>query len=254
MTYQEHLRHVRIHTLSDQQRMVATLCNNCPTTATLVNGWPLGMPASLDPKLVIIGASPGDSPKPGHTGAVSDYGECLPTVNPSLNSDFYYEDSRKYWKKIRYLLLAFCNRERSIESLPDAIALTSHLNLSTIANGQAGVEGIEPDVVRWVSRLLNNKHSPDLVVLVGLKKIMLDDKQNRVINWWNCKGGLLVNWKQPEESPLLGTSLSFREWMATNAAGHRVRIVMWPNHPSRVPFGSIQIWNQTVDQFLSAGD
>lgn len=184
---------------------------------------------------------------PGDAGPAFGYASA-PTVSTPENSHYYYPDTKRYTEKIRYLAHGFCLGEGSLTSERDALSISSHLNLGTGRAGQATIGDVEPDVIAWVSDLLNNVHNPDVIVLFGLKKILSHPQVN---DWWNCAGGLQMDWRAwHRETPLNGYSYSFKEWTVRNAHGHAVRVVMWPNHPSRVPFGDMNVWKRAVHQYF----
>jgi hypothetical protein len=101
-----------------------------------------------------------------------------------------------------------------------------------------------------VSKLLNETHSPDLVVLFGLNGILKDDE---ISGWWN-ESGLPVDWKNPPNTLRFNgysqTNYYFREWTVKNSKNHPIRLVIWPNHPSRPPFSDLSIWKQSVNEYF----
>lgn len=109
---------------------------------------------------------------------------------------------------------------------------------------------VEKDIVKWISCLLNSVHDPDLVILFGLTSIMRDAE---IRSWWNDERGLYVDWERPRERQFRGyskKSLLYREWQVQNARRHRMRIVIWPNHPSRAPFTDFDTWKLSVREYL----
>ena len=215
------------------------------------------MPASLDPKIVLIGASPGNSPIAGDKGAATGY-TSIPTVFTPENSHFYYKDGKRYTEEVRYLARAFCLMEGTVTSERDALSLCSHFNLGTKRAGTVSKPVIEQDVVQWVSRLLNTVHNPDLIVLFGLLKI-LQDRDQEVSSWWNCKGGLQINWNKPDHQRIFSgytkKALRYREWIAHNSQGNDVRVVTWPQHPSKPPFThDMKMWESSVAEGLASND
>lgn len=132
----------------------------------------------------------------------------------------------------------------------DALSLVSHVNLGTGSAGQATVRDVERDYVAWASRLINVIHNPDLVVFFGLSRILRD---HTVSSWWNHQSGISVDWHKPDriyDFPTNKKNYKFRIWDKINANGHAVKLVAWPNHPSRPPFGSIEVWKRSVDEFV----
>jgi hypothetical protein len=244
MTYKDHLNRLRALSAVELASGVAALCATCPSE---LQPWPVGMPASLDPKIILIGVSPGNSPTPGDTEAAEDWSS-IPTVETPKDSHFYYPDGTRYWDKLKYLARQFCAREGTVSSERDALSLCSHFNLGTKRAGTANKNVVESDVIAWVSRLLNTVHNPDLVVLFGLGAILRD---SMVAADWNCEGGLLIDWNTPHQKRLLsGYAYQYREWTVQNAQGHDVQIVLWPNHPSKHPFADMKVWKRSVDEYL----
>jgi hypothetical protein len=211
--------------------------------------WPEGFPASIDPRLVFIGVSYGNSPDKSSEAkrkSGSGYFKSSPSAVKDLTSHFYYPDTRSYWEKLRLLSNLYFSQLSEV----DAISLTTHINLGTGSAGGASVHDVEERYVRWASRLINYSHNPDLVILFGLWGIIRD---SRVTQWWNHRQGINVDWARPSHTlnfPVSGRIYRFRAWTALNANGHLVKVVIWPNHPSRPPFGSLQNWKKSVDDFI----
>jgi mRNA-degrading endonuclease HigB of HigAB toxin-antitoxin module len=249
MNYFEHLKFLESRSPEEINRAITDLINTTPNLQ-----WPDGMPASIDPKLVLIGVSYGNSPSVEIEISYENGGEYFvstPSVNKTINSHFYYPDTRGYWKKLRYLCFEFCKRNCHDITENQAISLASHFNLGTGSAGLATKKDVEEVYVKWVSSLLNKKHSPDLVVLFGLNSILKDDE---ICNWWNYESGLKVNWKKPDNiRSFFGykvKNLVFREWSVTNSNNQSMRLVIWPNHPSRSPFSDYSIWVQSVNEYM----
>lgn len=214
------------------------------------------MPASIDPELVFIGVSPGNSPMPQEH--VSP--ECerqtptfvsAPTAYKPSNSHFYYPDSSRYWEKLRYLAHQYFLSEDPNTTEHEAISRCSHFNLGTGDAGSATKHDVEKEVVKWVSNLLNVEQTPKLVILFGLLNILKDEE---VKSWWNHSRGLKVPWSSPDkESVFKGyqkKAYRFREWLVKASNGGEVKLVMWPNHPSRVPFRDIDVWQRAVMEYV----
>lgn len=249
MDYIKHLRHFESMSGEEQDERRNELIQTTPEKC-----WPEGMPASIDPKLVLIGVSYGNSPSIEAEDSYKKDGSYFfsePCVVKPDNSHFYYPDTRRYWLKLRYLSHSYFKMHDSNITENEAISLTSHFNLGTGSAGMATVKDVEEPYVKWVSNLLDKIHSPDIVILFGLNGILGVDE---IFGWWN-QTGLSVNWKKPDNSFLLSSyskkNYMFREWSAINSNGHTMRLVMWPNHPSRHPFSSFELWKQSVDEYMS---
>jgi len=242
MSYRSNIERLSKLSSSDVNRQLRRLLVNCPT-----DNWPFGMPGSLDPKLVLIGVSPGNSPdlNRGSEELVSTPGSVPP-------NNFYYKDSASYWEKVRSLSHQFVSRsDKSIDEA-SALLVTSHFNLGTSGTGTASKSDVEKSYITWVSQLLNRELEPDLIVLFGLVAIM---NNKEVREWWNHSDGLLVNWSKPQrEIPFTAYKESrwkYREWSLTSKRGHDLRIVMWPNHPSRPPVKDPRLWDASVKEYIA---
>ncbi len=248
MEYKEHLDYLKSKSQEDIQSLIEELRRNTP-----FGFWPDGMPASVDPKLVLIGVSPGNSPMPEHRreDSNSPIFESEPCVVKSEKNHFYYPDSSGYWKKLRMLCSSYFQFHDNSMDEADSISLTTHLNLGTGAAGSATKMDVERDIIKWVSKLLNKVHEPDTVILFGLKAILSD---NEISSWWNHDGGLKINWLKPDiQKPFNSYKKRryyYRIWNTTNARGKNIKVVLWPNHPSRAPFSNYDIWQKSIDEFL----
>lgn len=243
----DHLENLRALSPAERDRRIQELLNTLPPR--LARRWPHGMPASIDPKLVLIGVSPGNAPAPHDDGGPTTRYVSTPTVDKPADSHFYYPDTRGYTCKLRLLALEYFRRNGTVCSEPEALAPTTHFNLGLGSAGRAGRGSIEPDIIRWVSRILNTVHRPDLVVMFGLWGILQDEE---IARWWN-EGGLTVDWRTPCQTwPFNGQpTYRYREWAVHNELGHGFRIVIWPNHPSRPPFTrDLAMWRLSAREYL----
>jgi hypothetical protein len=219
------------------QRMVANLA---PTYLP----WPFGMPTSVAPGVVVIGASPGNSPDPSTPRRATDG----PTTDGSAHPGFYYRDTKYYWTKIRALCTAVARCESPNASEKEALAQCGHFNLGTGMAGTATVGVVEPDIVTWLSGLMGSVLPVKVVVGVGLNGILKEPAINAL--WNQAPGALRVDWSSPQATtPFDG--YRFRTWRARRADGGSVLVCLWPNHPSRNPFtGPIgDSWQASVQQF-----
>ena len=41
----------------------------------------------------------------------------------------------------------------------------------------------------------------------------------------------------------------FREWECTGPHGNRIKVVLWPQHPSRAPFTNLATWRDACREF-----
>lgn len=210
--------------------------------------WPDGMPASLNPKLVLIGISPGNSPDRSDKVYLS-----YPSDSHGDQNHFYYQDKSKYWEKLRYLLKRYFN---DLENEDDAICLTTHLNLGTGSAGKATKNTLQPEYVKWASRFLASTIRPETIILFGYVGY-INQRESSFIEDWNCEGGLSTPWNNLSKTHFCCGNrrrLSYREWSFRRDDGSNIRIVIWPNHPSRPPFRNFDIWKRSVDEFIASID
>lgn len=217
-----------------------------------IKPWPCVMPCSAAPEVVIIGISPGNSPRKEDRSSPTKNKSGEPPTFGTPHKGFIYQDTKNYWSKVSSLCRHFVRRTEKKMSDDDCIALSSHLNLGTGQAGEASVDDTDQAIIHWVSSLLNNFFQPSLVVCFGLNGILqarFDD--------WNHRGGLHVDWRSPDFNQPFNT-YRFRLWKATSAQGKRIGVLMWPNHPSRHPFAGDENgteWNRALNQansFLTA--
>ena len=242
--YRDHLESLSNLSISKKQQIITHLLNSCP-----VAKWPRTMPASIDPKLVLIGVSPGGSQ---NKDVNEDEFISEPSVHKSEKSNFFYPDKNNYWKKIRLITYRYFNSHEDIK-LKDALSLTSHFNLGTKLTGKASKKAVDDEIIKWVSYLLNKVHKPDQLILFGLKNILQDPDKSKQ---WNHKEGLKINWSSAQRITPLNSYKSvnykFREWTVTNELKHTFNVTLWPNHPSRPPFSkNFEMWSKAVNEFLS---
>jgi len=91
-----------------------------------------------------------------------------------------------------------------------------------------------------------------LVVLFGLKGIL---KSSEKAKHWNHENGLMIKWKKPQNlinfKAYKTSSYKYKEWQVINAKNHKIKVVLWPNHPSRAPFSkNFIMWEKSVHQYL----
>lgn len=246
-THFNHLQHLKnLHQEEiEQQRKI--LISTTPNKE-----WPYGFPASLDPKLIIIGVSPGNSPyHPTEENKESTEFQSEPGIIDSKKSHYYYPDTRNYWKKIRFLSHIYFNSRTESISEFDSLSLTTHINLGEDSSGEATADDAQEGFVRWASALTNTINSPDTVILLGLKTII---RQDHISKWWNHANGLIIDWTNPTSTtpfPCKSKTYSFEEWQVTNSRNKKIRVILWPNHPSRYPFGGMEEWERSVRECFS---
>lgn len=246
-TYTHHLQHLKNLRQEEVKKQRDLLISTTPNKE-----WPYGFPASLDPKLIIIGVSPGNSPyQPTEENKEPTEFQSEPGIIDSKNSHYYYPDKKSYWKKIRFLSHAYFSSSTENISEFDSLSLTTHINLGEESAGKATANDAQEEFVKWASTLTNTIHNPDTVILLGLKTIIRND---RISKWWNHANGLIIDWKKPTSTtpfPSKSRTYRFEEWQVTNSHHTKIRVILWPNHPSRAPFGGMEGWERSVLEYFS---
>lgn len=248
--YLEHLKWLKSLSTAEVEKKANQLVATTPEGV-----WPDGFPASIDPKLLLIGVSYGNSPEKKvddkYQNGKKHY-KSRPCAIKDQDSHFYYKDTSHYWEKLRYLSLSYFRHFYKTFSEIDAISLTTSINLGTGSDGKATVANVEEEYVKWASKLINYIYNPDIVVLFGLWGIFKENEEVR--QWWNHKSGIKIDWENPGYPPhefnVNGRNYKYRVWSVTNSNGHQIKVVTWPNHPSRHPFRNIEWWKKSVDQFI----
>lgn len=210
--------------------------------------WPFGMPTSIAPRVVVIGASPGNSPAAGQRTPPGQEEHYDPPTVGRAHRGFYYPDAKHYWDKVRALCTAVVRCHSPEVSEEEALAQSGHFNLGTGFAGTATVDVAEPAIVSWVSGLLGSVLPVEVVVGVGVKGILTNPAVNQ--RWKDAAGGLQVEWGRPHRRRPF-QNYQFRLWRARRADGESVLVCLWPNHPSRHPFTGPPgpIWEDSVEQF-----
>jgi len=205
-------------------------------------------PTSIAPRVVVIGASPGNSPAAGRRTPSDQEKQYDPPTIGQAHRGFYYPDAKHYWDKVRALCTAVVGCHSPELSEAEALAQSGHFNLGTGFAGTATVDVAEPAIVSWVSGLLGSVLPVEVVVGVGVKEILTNPVVNQ--RWNDVPGGLQVEWDRPQERGSF-QSYQFRLWQARRADGESVLVCLWPNHPSRPPFaGPVgPAWQAAVDTF-----
>ena len=141
------LRRARLSSARDIARknldtIHSELCRDLPES-----GWTYGNATSINPLLVALGPSPGNSPRRGDPQFVSRDPFALPTAGEP-HPEVSYEAPRSYFDKVRTLARTFLDPDGSLGE--DALALFGNMNLSTGASGSASLARIDMNFARWV--------------------------------------------------------------------------------------------------------
>ena len=212
------------------------LCQDCPDPP-----WPYGNATSINPLLVTLGPSPGASPNravPNLAGKSLK----LPTAgvrNPNTN----YEDGRNYWRKIRRLARTVV--QVGTTTSEDSYALFGNMNLDPSRSGQASDVRIDEQFGRWVLRTIREGLRPRFLICFGFlgkpEAIKLLAQAFEIDPAMPHAKYPLDCYKQKR--------LVFREWGCAGPTGNPIKLVLWPQHPSRVPFTNLEIWRKACQEF-----
>lgn len=231
----ERLRGARALSASALAGVREELCRGCPVTP-----WPYGNATSINPLLVTLGPSPGGSPDravPDLAGKPLE----LPTAgarHPHTN----YEDGMNYWRKIRRLARTVV--QAGTTSSEDSYALFGNMNLDPGQSGQASDVRVDEEFGRWVLRTIRDGLRPRLLVCFGLKgkpEAMELLAQAFGIDTAAAHEHRLACYKPKR--------LLFREWDCEGSGGNPIKLVLWPQHPSRAPFTHLEIWRNASEEF-----
>lgn len=208
--------------------------------------WPYGMPTSINPFVVFLGASPGNSPPVGDATHQVCEPYDLPTTGQA-HRHIYCPDTSNYWNRVRALGATIVQAHAQALSEPEALALIGHLNLGTEQCGQAKNARIEPEYCRWVPDIILDSLRPSYVILLGLRGRIA------TCNFDPAKR-LGINWNKPDESVEFAAyktkRFQFRVWSRKRPDGKTVRFVQWPQHPSQAPMTNSAIWNESGREFV----
>ena len=210
-------------------------------------GWPYGSATSINPLLVILGPSPGNSPKPGDGHFVTREAFALPTAgvpHPGLS----YDDPRGYWNKVKGLARTFLDADGELGD--DSLALFGTMNLSTEASGSATDVHISAPFMRWVLETIRDGLRPRVVLLLGLRALL---RKNRELSTLFEDAFKRLDVRSPHQEYTLeeyrDRRLVFREWGLITPHGSPLLLVDWPQHPSRSPFTNAYWWSVACAQF-----
>lgn len=200
------------------------LCEGCPVPV-----WPYGNATSINPLLVTLGPSPGRSPdRRVRDPAGRPLG--LPAAGVR-HPHTAYEDPRGFWRRIRWLARTVV--QSGTTSSEDSYALFGNMNLDPKRSGRARDVRIDPVFGAWVLRAIRDELRPRFVVCVGL-----GGKSAAVGLLSDAFDGFDAA-RPHAEHPLRcyrRRRYVFREWDCRGPRGNRLKLVLWPQHPSRAPF------------------
>ena len=229
--------------------IVGDLAQQMGATAPM-QPWPYGMSTSVNPFVVFLGPSPGNSPVSGD----ADYFTRKPNELPTAGVPFpgiYYADPKRYFERIRELGTSIVRHHAPRLADREAHALLGQLNLGVGAFGQAANALLEPAYCRWVPDILLDYLRPAYVVMLGLSTI-LTGSDGRL---FDPSHRLRINWRQPDLCfPFEAYSAKrykYRIWRRQGTHGRAITFILWPQHPSRAPMTNASLWQQSGEEFLA---
>jgi len=218
--------------------------------------WPFGMPTSISPWLVLIGVSPG---KGEDDGKADRYGERPSFWKPNYSFGGPYSNPANppwdglYWKKVRALCFGLIGSLHPGLTEADCLSVSGHLNLGIRNQGRGTEDAIDPRIAEWVPKIITTMLRPRVVIGFGLKGLLNGNKLRTA--WGSSNEFSVVVSKRPRDViPFEGnTSYKFRIWDLPSGEGSKCTFVLWPNHPSRVPFSGSEesiAWQASIKQCL----
>ncbi len=215
--------------------------------------WPFGMPTSINPYVVFLGPSPGNSPPVDDSIGAKIEPYDAPTVGRP-HPGIYCRDTRNYWGNVRDLgRRVICASASS--SLDDyhADTLIGHLNLGTTRSGQAANAQLQREYLLWVPSLILNDLRPVFVIMLGLSTILRKGDSGFAPDVLPR-----IDWSQPDHCvPFTAWTQSrynFSIWTRTRPDGQPIHFVAWPQHPGRAPMTDPKMWRASADEFATLID
>lgn len=206
--------------------------------------WPFGMATCINPFIVVLGPSPGNSPNAGDVEFAKNGPQ--PFDYPTLGKPhphLFYQDRTRFFVKVRALITGVLS---SVYDVPEekALSLGGLMNLDTGMNANAANVQYRDDFVKWVAGSITQRMRPRILVCIGLS-----GKRSYVLN--------LVDPSLDGQKPAVEwtfsrySKLRYRVWRSQRGSMAPLYIVFWPQHPSKPPFASLELWQASVEEFSS---
>ena len=211
-------------------------------------GWPYGSATSINPLVVVLGASPGTSPQRGDRNYETRNPFDLPTAGEPHRHVLNYKDPRGYWDKMRTLGRTLLDPD---DTLGDrALALFGTMNLSTAASSRASDVEVGRQFARWVLETIRNGLRPRVLVLLGLRTRLKERELSRLFE--DIFRGLNLRKPHREYALEVDPSFAFREWDLDADQGSPLLLVDWPQHSGKPPFvdRNGDRWREACEQFI----
>ena len=233
----DRIKNARVLSQPDLALIHEYLCEGCPVPV-----WPPANATSINPMLITLGVSPGASPNLSHADPSGNTLK-LPTAG-IRHPHTHYQDTRGYWRKVRLLASTVLHTETSSDE--DTYALFGNMNLSIESSGNQRDVQIDPIFAEWVLRTIRDKLRPKYLVCLGLKSSEeAKGLLSRVFKEFNSH--------QPQATFRLECykkkRYEFQEWDCEGDSGNQVKLVFWPQHPSRAPLTRDSMWAAACQEF-----
>lgn len=221
----------------DQAALQKWVGSDCPVTP-----WPYGMPTVINPKVIVLGPSPGNSPATGKNAAAPPKSYDPPSFG-EFHPKLFYPDSRGFFVKVRQLCSGILGARYGLAE-QDALALSGMMNLDIGQFGNASDVRFDSRLVKWVLATIHHKLRPDYLVCLGLKSRVGDVLQGLSPDLDASRPHRML-----EFNAYSGRALRYHEWTVPRADGGSMRVVLWPQHPSRPPFSNPELWQASIDEY-----
>ena len=222
-------------------KLVRAISEQTPMTP-----WPFAMPTTVNPYVMFLGPSPGNSPNP------SDSQFLKPVAQPAIGEPherFSSKDTRGFWDAIRAATdIVLTELDPSLTEF-DRRSLMGKMNLGVGTFGRATVDVVEQEYLDWVPSVIVNHLKPKILVMLGLKSILKKDE--RIRNSLNQ--ALKSDLQRPDLKANFehnGKVFSYEIWFPIWNEHMRPIIVNWPQHPSRAPMTNSETWTRSFLEFL----
>ena len=232
------LNSARVLDAAELAAVHAEFCEGCP-----VEPWPYGNATSINPLLVTLGASPGSSPARGVTDPA---GKPLPLPPAGIRHPHPQPDYLRrspFWRKLRWLACTLL--QRGTMSAEDAFALFGNMNLDPHRSSRASEARMDAAFGTWVLRTIRDRLQPRIVICLGLRN--KPDAMRLLADELGFEGDV-----PGVEYPMTcyqEKRYTFREWDCVGPAGNELKVVQWPQHPSRAPFTNRETWRGACREF-----
>ena len=221
------------------ERLQRELCRGCP-----VEPWPYGNATTVNPLLVTLGASPGASPSADDPGV----GPLELPPAGAMHPHAIYEDGRGFWRKVRLLARELLTVGSATEA--DAYALFGNMNLSPVRSGSASEVQVEERFAAWVVETVRDRLRPRFLVCLGLKARRNGPGRDLAALLERSFSDFCADRPHAAHGFEHGsTRYEFSEWDVIGPLGNAVKVVHWPQHPSRPPFGKFAVWERACREF-----